>query len=106
MQGGAAQDIAGISIDSRTIASGELFLAIRGDRFDGHDFIQAAISRGAAGAIVETASTETVRLPLVLTSQTFGMAILVVLISATLSFALVSRRLHHLDLLGVLKARD
>ena len=61
VQGGAAQDIAGISIDSRTIASGELFLAIRGDRFDGHDFIQAAISRGAAGAIVETRQAETAR---------------------------------------------
>jgi putative ABC transport system permease protein len=59
-----------------------------------------------AGAIVKTASTESVRLPLVLTSQTYGSAVMVVLISATLSFALVSRRLHHLDLLGVLKARD
>jgi putative ABC transport system permease protein len=59
-----------------------------------------------AGAIVETASTETVRLPLVLTSQTYGTAVLVVLISSSLSFALVTRRLHHLDLLGVLKARD
>jgi putative ABC transport system permease protein len=59
-----------------------------------------------AAGIIRTASTETVRLPLVLTSQTFGMAVLVVLISSTLSFALVSRRLHNLDLLGVLKARD
>jgi putative ABC transport system permease protein len=59
-----------------------------------------------ANAIIQTASTETVRLPLVLTSQTYGMAVLVVLISSTLSFALVSRRLHTLDLLGVLKARD
>lgn len=59
-----------------------------------------------ANGIIKTASTETVRLPLVLTTQTYGMAVLVVLISSTLSFALVSRRLHHLDLLGVLKARD
>jgi putative ABC transport system permease protein len=59
-----------------------------------------------ANAIIKTASTETVRLPLVLTSQTYGTAVLVVLISASLSFALVSRRLHHLDLLGVLKARE
>jgi putative ABC transport system permease protein len=59
-----------------------------------------------ASAIVKTASTETVRLPLVLTSQAYGTAILVVLISASLSFALVTLRLHHLDLLGVLKARE
>jgi UDP-N-acetylmuramoyl-tripeptide--D-alanyl-D-alanine ligase len=60
-QGSAEQDIAGISIDSRTIGSGELFVAIRGDRFDGHDFIQAAMSRGARGAIVETRQAEAVR---------------------------------------------
>jgi putative ABC transport system permease protein len=59
-----------------------------------------------AKGIIHTASTETVRLPLVLTSQTYAMAVVVVLVSASLSFALVSRRLHRLDLLGVLKARD
>ena len=60
-QGSAERDIGGISIDSRTIAGGELFLAIRGDRFDGHDFIQAAMSRGALGAIVETERAEAAR---------------------------------------------
>jgi putative ABC transport system permease protein len=59
-----------------------------------------------ANGIIQTASTESVRLPLVLTSHAYGTAVLVVLSSASLSFALVSRRLHHLDLLGVLKARD
>jgi putative ABC transport system permease protein len=59
-----------------------------------------------AGAIVSTASTETVRLPLVLTSRTYATAILVVLLASTLSFAVVSGRIRHLDLLGVLKARD
>ncbi len=43
----------GISIDSRTIEPGELFVAIRGDRFDGHDFVQAAFDRGAVGAVVD-----------------------------------------------------
>ncbi|MBF0557591.1 MAG: UDP-N-acetylmuramoyl-tripeptide--D-alanyl-D-alanine ligase [Nitrospirae bacterium] len=41
----------GLSIDSRTIREGELFLALKGDRFDGHDFVQAALKTGA-GAIV------------------------------------------------------
>jgi len=59
-----------------------------------------------ANAIVSTASTETVRLPLVLTSRTYATAILVVLIASTLSFAAVSGRIRHLDLLGVLKAHD
>lgn len=42
----------GYSIDSRTIASGELFFAVRGDRFDGHDFVAAAVERGAVAAVV------------------------------------------------------
>jgi UDP-N-acetylmuramoyl-tripeptide--D-alanyl-D-alanine ligase len=45
--------IPGISIDSRTIKAGELFIAIRGDQFDGHNFISKAIEMGAAGIIVE-----------------------------------------------------
>jgi UDP-N-acetylmuramoyl-tripeptide--D-alanyl-D-alanine ligase len=42
----------GYSIDSRTIAPGELFFAIRGERFDGHDFVAAAFERGAVAAVV------------------------------------------------------
>ena len=42
----------GYSIDSRTIQPGELFLAVKGDRFDGHDFVEAALNRGAVGAVV------------------------------------------------------
>jgi len=42
----------GYSIDSRTIGTGELFFAVRGERFDGHDFVAAAIERGAAAAVV------------------------------------------------------
>src|SRR5208282_4573217 len=41
----------GLSIDSRTIRQDELFLAIKGDRFDGHDFVQDALKTGA-GAII------------------------------------------------------
>ncbi len=52
-QGTLEQEIGGISIDSRTTGKGELFVAIRGDRFDGHEFVAAAITRGALGAVVE-----------------------------------------------------
>ncbi len=51
---GAIQ-VQGYSIDSRTIASGELFFAVKGERFDGHDFIAAAVQRGAAAAVVSRA---------------------------------------------------
>ncbi len=42
----------GYSIDSRTIGKGELFFAVKGERLDGHDFVSAALERGAAAAVV------------------------------------------------------
>jgi len=59
-----------------------------------------------ANGIIQTASSESVRLPLVLTSTSYAAAVIVVLLSSSLSFALVSRGLHKLDLLGVLKAKE
>ncbi len=46
-------EIKGISIDSRNIKEGELFVAIKGDRYDGHDFVPDAMKKGAWGALVE-----------------------------------------------------
>src|SRR5580704_8452071 len=42
-----------ISTDSRTIKDGELFVALRGENFDGHKFVEDVAKRGAAGAIVD-----------------------------------------------------
>src|SRR5664280_3134713 len=42
----------GYSIDSRTLLPGELFFAVRGDRLDGHDFVEAALAKGAVGAVI------------------------------------------------------
>ena len=42
----------GYSIDSRTIQPGELFFAVKGERLDGHDFVQQALDRGAVSAVV------------------------------------------------------
>ena len=47
--------VGGISIDSRTIAPGEAFFAIKGDSRDGHEFITSALARGAALAVVAAA---------------------------------------------------
>ena len=44
--------ISGISIDNRTIKPGDLFIAFKGNKFDGHDFVKSAISKGAGGIIV------------------------------------------------------
>ena len=43
----------GVSIDSRTISDGQVFFAIRGDRFNGHDFLGNALLKGG-GAVVDT----------------------------------------------------
>lgn len=43
---------AGVTTDSRAVSPGSLFVAIRGERFDGHDFVAAARAAGAAGALV------------------------------------------------------
>lgn len=53
--GWTKQRIRHISLDSRSLCPGDLFVAVKGDRFDGHDFIAAALSRGAVGAIVHDA---------------------------------------------------
>src|SRR6266481_8148712 len=42
-----------VSTDSRTIKPGELFVALRGENFAGHDFIEAGAKAGAAGALVD-----------------------------------------------------
>ncbi len=49
----APADLAGLSPDSRRIAPGQVFCAIAGERFDGHQFIQQAIDAGAAMVMVE-----------------------------------------------------
>ena len=48
----AAALATGYSIDSRTIQPGELFLAVSGERLDGHDFVDAALAKGAVAAVV------------------------------------------------------
>src|SRR3989441_3350259 len=47
--------VAGVSIDSRTIRAGELFIAIHGPRHDGHDHVASALERGAIAAVVAEA---------------------------------------------------
>ncbi|MCX8506519.1 MAG: UDP-N-acetylmuramoyl-tripeptide--D-alanyl-D-alanine ligase [Alphaproteobacteria bacterium] len=43
----------GVSIDSRTLQSGDIFVALRGDNFDGHDYVDAAITAGAVAVIAK-----------------------------------------------------
>jgi len=53
----------GYSIDSRTIAPGELFFAVKGERLDGHDYVESALQKGAVGAVV--ARSQLTRFPVI-----------------------------------------
>ena len=49
---GADVDIRGVTTDSRRVGAGDLFVALPGERFDGHDYVVEALRRGAAAALV------------------------------------------------------
>ena len=49
-------EVGGVSIDSRRVRPGDLFVAIRGQRFDGHQFVHNAVNKGAAGLVISDRS--------------------------------------------------
>ena len=53
MQNGASVEFEGISTDSRTVQPGDLFVPLRGELYDGHDYLTQAIQRGAAACLSE-----------------------------------------------------
>jgi UDP-N-acetylmuramoyl-tripeptide--D-alanyl-D-alanine ligase len=57
-QGALPEGVTGLSIDSRTIAPGEAYFAIKGDVHDGHSFVEAALKAGAGLAVVEAAQRD------------------------------------------------
>ncbi len=61
-------DYTGLSIDTRTLQPGNVYLALRGERFDGHDFVEAAQKAGAVLAIVSEEGTYS--LPVIRVSDT------------------------------------
>ncbi|MFH1690629.1 MAG: UDP-N-acetylmuramoyl-tripeptide--D-alanyl-D-alanine ligase [Candidatus Eisenbacteria bacterium] len=50
--GAAGVEVVGVSTDSRTVRPGDLFFAIRGDNFDGHEYVEDAFAKGACAAVV------------------------------------------------------
>ena len=59
---GGEQSFSEISTDSRTLDRGDLFVALTGEQFDGHQFFEQAVSRGAAGVVVALEEQETIGL--------------------------------------------
>jgi UDP-N-acetylmuramoyl-tripeptide--D-alanyl-D-alanine ligase len=61
---------AGVSTDSRTVTPGDLYVALAGERFDGHDFVPDALARGARGAVVSRVVPGASAVPLYLVGDT------------------------------------
>ena len=53
-----ARGVTGISIDTRTLAEGDLFVALKGDNSDGHDYVRKAFEAGAAAAAIDEAHAQ------------------------------------------------
>ena len=60
----------GVSIDSRTVQPGDLFIAIVGPKENGHKYVSSALDRGAAGALVSTIPNDLAKENIVLVSDT------------------------------------
>lgn len=70
---GDVHGFSGVSSDSRKIQPGELFVALRGERFDGHDFVRDVVKAGAAVAMVDdawVAANDVGDLPLLIVADT------------------------------------
>jgi UDP-N-acetylmuramoyl-tripeptide--D-alanyl-D-alanine ligase len=59
-----------VSTDSRALGPGELFVAIRGERFDGHEFLAAVRAQGAAGALIDAQYSGPAPLPVIVVDDT------------------------------------
>ena len=53
LSGDGRAGFSSVSTDSRTLSAGALFVALSGERFDGHDYVGRARENGAVGALVE-----------------------------------------------------
>lgn len=63
LEGAADTAISGVNTDTRSLEPGELFWALVGERFDGHDFMGLALEQGAAGVVGESARVQSLPLP-------------------------------------------
>ncbi|MDR0776014.1 MAG: UDP-N-acetylmuramoyl-tripeptide--D-alanyl-D-alanine ligase [Azonexus sp.] len=67
---GSDTALAGVGTDTRTVQLGQLFVALRGERFDAHDFLAQAIAAGAAAVLVADASKLPAGVPAVVVADT------------------------------------
>lgn len=67
---GADVKFASVSTDSRTLGRGDLFVALRGERYDGHDFVAKAQAAGAVAALIDRKHEQAAPLPVVVVDDT------------------------------------
>lgn len=75
ISGNQEGDVSGVSTDSRTASPGQLFIPLRGERFDGHDYLAAVFARGVTVALAEERC---------LTAQTMPAGVTVIVVKDTL----------------------
>ncbi len=64
-------EIFGVSIDSRQIKQGDIFIAIKGEQFDGHDYVQTALEQGAAAVLIQKEMPELDQSKLIMVEDTY-----------------------------------
>jgi UDP-N-acetylmuramoyl-tripeptide--D-alanyl-D-alanine ligase len=72
LNGGGALTVSRVCTDTRALSAGDLFVALRGKNFDGHDFIGQAAERGAAAALVDQTPAAAGNFPLILVDDTLA----------------------------------
>lgn len=71
----AAHNLRGVSIDSRTIRSGEIYVAIQGEKLDGHNYVQDAVQKGAAAVMItkeKLSRFSTIQVPIIAVDNTLN----------------------------------
>jgi UDP-N-acetylmuramoyl-tripeptide--D-alanyl-D-alanine ligase len=87
--------VRGVSIDSRSIRSGDIFWAIKGDKFDGHNYIHESIKKGASAIVIESAfetKYKALDIPVIVVNDT---------LSALQNFSSIHREKYNIPLIGI-----
>ncbi|MDD2885479.1 MAG: UDP-N-acetylmuramoyl-tripeptide--D-alanyl-D-alanine ligase [Dechloromonas sp.] len=67
---GADRVVVGVSTDTRAVKPGQLFVALRGERFDAHDFLADAVAAGAVALLVSDAGVQPAAVPVIVVDDT------------------------------------
>ena len=87
--------VRGVSIDSRSLKSGDIFWAIKGDKFDGHNYVVDSIKKGASALVIEDAFAtkyKTLDIPVIVVDDT---------LSALQNFSSFHRWKYNIPLIGI-----